>query len=179
MNLVQQEAAPPITDADLAQRSAQGDRDALGELYQRYAGPLTRLAGRLHASRSEAEDVVQDLFVGFPEALKRYREAGRLDAWLRALVVNLALKRLRSGRRREAAWQASPPIPAPLGQDPDSGEARRAVEALPGGLRAVVILKIVEGYGHAEIAELLGISRGNSEIRLFRALRQLRKTLGE
>lgn len=178
MNLAQQEAAPPTTDADLARLVAGGDRDALGELYRRHAGALTRLAARLLVSRTEAEDAVQDLFVGLPEALGRYREDGRLDAWLRALVVNLALKRLRAGRRR-AALEASQPISATQRQDPDSGDLRRAVDALPHGLRAVVILKIVEGYSHAEIAELLGISRGNCEIRLFRALRQLRKTLGD
>ncbi len=178
MTLTHRKSAPPEPDADLARRASRGDRDALGELYHRRAGMLTRLAARLLASRSDAEDVVQDLFVGLPEALKRYRETGRFDAWLRALVINLALKRLRSGRRR-LAWFASQPHSSPLNAGNDAGEVRRAVEALPPGLRAVVVLKIIEGYGHAEIAELLGISRGTSEVRLLRALRKLRQMLGD
>jgi RNA polymerase sigma-70 factor (ECF subfamily) len=56
---------------------------------------------------------------------------------------------------------------------------RRAVEALPDSLRTVVVLKIVEGYSHAEIGELLGIGRGASEVRLSRALERLRRNLGE
>jgi RNA polymerase sigma-70 factor (ECF subfamily) len=55
---------------------------------------------------------------------------------------------------------------------------RRAVEALPDALRTVVILKVVEGYSHAEIGELLGISRGASEVRLSRALAVLRRAMG-
>ena len=72
----------------------------------------------------------------------------------------------------EAEQQAAP------GGD-DAQLVRRAVEALPDSLRTVVVLKIVEGYSHQEIGELLGISRGASEVRLSRALERLRRNLGE
>ncbi len=55
---------------------------------------------------------------------------------------------------------------------------RRAVDELPDKLRTVVILKLVEGYSHQEIGELLGIRRGASEVRLSRALARLREKLG-
>lgn len=168
-------AAP--ADGDLAARAAEGDAVALGELYRRHAPALALLASRLLGGRADGEDVVQDLFVGLPEALGTYRDEGRLLAWLRRLTVNLSLKRMRTVRRRREA--AMEPMLAVPGAHADDGGVRRAVDALPESLRTVVVLKVVEGYSHAEIGELLGISRGASEVRLTRALDRLRKALEE
>ena len=179
MTLPLHESAPPVPDAELVARTAMGDRDALGALYDRYAGSLTSLATRLLVMRADAEDVVQDLFVGLPEALGSYRDTGRLEAWLRRVVVNLALKRMRSERRRREDSLDRVPHLEPATSPSDATVVRRAVDALPHSLRSVVILKVVEGYSHAEIGEMLGISRGASEVRLTRALEKLRETLGE
>lgn len=177
MSLPLRQADVEVPDAVLAAAAARGDSDALGALYFRHAGGLGRLAWRLLGNRSEAEDVVQDLFARLPESLGSYREAGRLDGWLRRLAVNLALKRLRSSRtRRELPLERGVLVGAGR-QDGESIEVRRAVEALPIDQRAVVVLKVVEGYSHEEIAEILGISRGASEVRLSRAMKRLREDL--
>jgi RNA polymerase sigma-70 factor (ECF subfamily) len=167
----------PANDSELAAMAATGDSRALGELYYRHAGKLGLLALRLLGSKADAEDVVQDLFVGLPEALSRYRDEGKLEAWLRRATVNLALKRMRQARRRrEESLPDSLPGDGPLSSD--RLQTRRAVDQLPDKLRSVVILKLVEGYSHQEIGELLGISRGSSEVRLSRALARLREKLG-
>lgn len=167
----------PANDSDLAAMAATGDTRALGELYHRHAGRLGLLALRLLGSVADAEDVVQDLFVGLPEALGRYRDDGRLEAWLRRVTVNLALKQMRGARRRrEEDLSESLAGEAPVATD--RMQVRRAVDELPDKLRTVVILKLVEGYSHQEIGELLGISRGSSEVRLSRALARLREKLG-
>jgi RNA polymerase sigma-70 factor (ECF subfamily) len=172
-------AVAPVTDAGLAARAADGDRDALGELYRRHAPRLTALARRLLRNSPDAEDVVQDLFVALPAALGGYRDEGRLGAWLSRVTANLALKRLRSGhRRREDELPAEGSAATLSHAAPEHLTVRRAVDALPDTLRIVVLLKFVEGFSHAEIAELLGIGRGASEVRLFRAIRQLRNSLG-
>ena len=54
-----------------------------------------------------------------------------------------------------------------------------ALRALPGNLRVVFMLRDIEGYTHAEIAELLGIRSGTAEVRLHRARRKLRALLGD
>ena len=179
MSLPLPDGEPSDLDAVLVARTVGGDRDALGLLYQRYAGRLTLLAARLLCGREDAEDVVQDLFVGLPETLAGYRDQGRLEGWLRRATVNLALKRLRTAsRRREEDLLSTTPC-SPVSADSDAILVRRAVESLPDSLRAVVILKVVEGYSHTEIGELLGISRGASEVRLTRALEKLRQRIGE
>ncbi len=177
MSLPLEDLQTPANDSELAAMAATGDTRALGELYHRHAGRLGLLAFRLLRSRADAEDVVQDLFVGLPEALGRYRDDGKLEAWLRRVAVNLALKRMRSFRRRKEELLPST-LSGAIQPEGDGGWVRRAVDALPDKLRTVVILKLVEGYSHEEIAEVLGISRGASEVRLSRALAQLRKALG-
>jgi RNA polymerase sigma-70 factor, ECF subfamily len=179
MSLPLRQTAPQPADGELASRVRSGDSAALGLLYQRHAGMLVLLADRLLGRRADAEDVVQDLFVGLPEALRTYRDEGRLAAWLRRIVVNLALKRMRGVRRRREAGLETAGAGVAAPGTGDGVNVRRAVDALPEALRTVVVLKVVEGYSHTEIGELLGITRGASEVRLSRALERLRRSLGE
>lgn len=175
------EAAVEITrhsDAVLAARAATGDGTALGDLYDRYAANLFSAAYRLLMSKPEAEDVVHDVFVGLPEALRRYEERGALGAWLKRVTVRVALSRLRSHEAHALAeLDATPATPA---RDHDAAiDIERALATLPTGFRAVLVLKEVEGYSHAEIADVLGISVAASKVRLHRALRALRTMLEE
>jgi len=135
------------------------------------------VAYRLLMSRADAEDVVHDLFVGLPEALRRYEERGSMESWLKRIVVRLALSRLRA--RRHVTLDAVPDL-AVKPHDPVNRVAvQRALAELSPSLRAVLVLREIEGFSHAEIATLLGISAGASEVRLHRALRQLRGALSE
>jgi len=154
-----------------------GSPDALSALYLEHGAALFRLAYRLVRAREDAEDVVHDVFVGLPEALRRYEERGSLAGWLKRVTARVALMRLRSGKRRrevaldEAAGQAEPSATA------ERDGLQAAVNRLPDHLRAVLVLKEIEGHAHAEIANLLGISEGASRVRLTRALKRLRNEL--
>lgn len=163
-------------EAALIARLQHGDIDALSGLYQLHAMELLRLAQRLTGSQQDAEDVIQDLFIGLPDAIERYREQGLLRAWLRRITIRLALMRLRTRRlRREETIDAHDP--AMRSDALGDAAVRDALATLPPDDRAIVILKVVEGYDHREIAELLGIRRGASEVRLHRALARLRQLL--
>ena len=154
-----------------------GDREALASLYRTHGAVLYRLAYRLTGTPQDAEDVVHDVFVGLPEALARYEERGKLTSWLKRVTARVALVRLRARtRRREVGIEATLPTAAPP-LDSASMALRAAVDALPDPLRAVLVLKEIEGYSHAEVGELLGISAGASRVRLNRAMRRLRTTL--
>lgn len=120
---------------------------------------------------------MHDVFVGLPEALERYEERGSLVGWLNRVTARVALMRLRSrNRRREVALEVEGLGAAPS-QDADRIALQAAVDALPDPLRVVLVLTEIEGYSHAEAAELLGISAGASRVRLTRALKRLRKVL--
>jgi len=163
--------------ASLIAEARAGGPEALAALYLEHGAALFRLAYRLVGAREDAEDVVHDVFVGLPEALQRYEERGSFAGWLKRVTARVALMRLRSGtRRREvaldgAAGQAEPPATA------EHDGLQAAVNRLPDHLRAVLVLKEIEGHAHAEIANLLGISEGASRVRLTRALKRLRNEL--
>ena len=154
-----------------------GSPAALAALYREHGTALYRLAYRLTGTPQDAEDVVHDVFVGLPEALKRYEERGSFTSWRKRVTARVALMRLRARkRRREVALEATLPAVDPP-SEPASMALRVAVDALPDLLRSVLVLKEIEGYSHAEVGELLGISTGASRVRLNRAMRLLRKIL--
>jgi len=137
------------------------------------------LAYRLTGSAEDAEDVLHDVFLGLPEALRHYEERGSVESWLKRVTARVALTKLASATtRRESASRdfSSIAVSASSGID-DDWLVKRAIDALPPTLRAVFVLKEIEGYSHAEIASLLGISAGNSEVRLHRAVKELRQRL--
>jgi len=164
------------TDAVLVALVASGDRVALGALYDRYAIVLLGVAYRLLMSSADAEDVVHDVFVGLPEAFRKYQERGALAGWLKRVTVRVVLSRL-----RRAEVRATIALDASVGAPPRDHDAAidldAAVASLTPSLRAVLVLKEVEGYSHAEIAEMVGISVAASKVRLHRALRALRAML--
>jgi RNA polymerase sigma-70 factor (ECF subfamily) len=128
-------------------------------------------------SRADAEDVVHDVFVGLPEALRRYEERGALGAWLRTITARLALMRLREQTARPLAEVNNEDLAAASAKTDASLTVEQALRMLSPNLRAVLVLKEIEGFTHAEIAALLDISIGASEVRLHRALKTLREML--
>lgn len=155
------------------------DMAALGELFTEYGDLVYRAAFRLTGSRADAEDVTQELFVRLPGALRGFTGAAvNFPGWIRRVAVRQALMQLRGGRRRrEVSVEGIGALMAPVDRSLERMTLDAALERLSDDHRTVFLLKEVEGYDHAEIAELLGISTANSEVRLHRARRQLRDLL--
>src|SRR3569832_685536 len=84
-----------LDEADLVRRTRAGDTAALAELYRRFAPSLMAVAYRLLQSRDAAEDVLHDVFVGLPEAMRKYDERGRFGPWIRQVTARVALSVMR------------------------------------------------------------------------------------
>jgi RNA polymerase sigma-70 factor (ECF subfamily) len=163
---------------DVISDARAGSAEALGRIFTEHADTLLRVAARLTASDADAEDIVQDVFVGLPEALRHYEERGSFAAWLKRVTIRYALMRMRSTARRAETPLDEARELAALTPDLASRTAiARAIEKLSPNLRAAFVLHEVEGYSHVEIGELLGIRPGTSEVRLFRARGVLRALL--
>lgn len=164
--------------ADLIRQTAAGAPEGIAGLYRLYAAHLLRLSRRLTGSHHDAEDIVHDLFLGLPEAIRSYEQRGSFDGWLNRVATRMALMRLRSAkRRREATLDERHPTPE---RDTEGqSDLERHIATLPLTLRAVVILRQIEGYTHKEIGALLGISSGASRVRFNRAVQQLRQRMTE
>ena len=148
----------------------------LEQLFREHAADIHRLAYRITGSASDADDIVQDLFVGLPEALRSFRGSGSLQGWLRRIAARMALARL---RRKPSTELPDDLAAASLDEDAPFQRAaiNLALATLPDSLRVVFMLREVEGYSHADIAQLLGITAASSEVRLHRAKKQLRNQL--
>jgi RNA polymerase sigma-70 factor (ECF subfamily) len=171
------------SDATLVAAVVRADTEAFATLYVRHASTVMAVAYRLTGSVADAEDITHDVFLGLPEALARYEERGTFEAWIRKLGVRASLSHIRKRKRRhEVAFVHSEHVaPESPGQDSSitASAIRDALDHLPRKLRAVFMLKEIEGYSHREIGKLLGISGATSAVRLHRAMHHLRRTLGE
>ena len=173
-----------LEEAEFLNRARSGEPSAITQLYERYGDTVYRIGYRLTGSTMDAEDVLQDVFLGLSRALQSYAGRGSLEGWIKRVAARTTLMKLRLRKRKgEVALEYLPPSPADGGGSgmsaTDRMELEEAVDALPGALRTVFVLRDVEGYTHGEIGEMLGIGIGASRVRLHRARRILRKLLEE
>ncbi len=167
---------------DLVARAQTGDQTAFRELYREHAGRVYALCLRLTGDARDAEERTQDVFVRLWDKLRSFRGDSAFSSWLHRLAVNVVLNERRTTSRRDRrVTSAEDPDgvvgaqhAAPLHPDID---LERAIAELPDGAREVFVLFDIEGYGHGEIAALVGIAEGTSKAQLFRARRLLREKL--
>ena len=167
---------------DLVARAQAGDQTAFRELYREHAGRVYALCLRLTGDSRDAEERTQDVFVRLWDKLRSFRGDSAFSSWLHRLAVNVVLNERRTTGRRERRVMPTED-PAALERNrgnPTEGlsiDLERAIEELPDGAREVFVLYDIEGYGHGEIAALVGIAEGTSKAQLFRARRLLREKL--
>jgi len=152
------------------------------ELYKRFAGRMMPVCRRYAGSREDAEDYLQEAFIKIFEKLNLYRFQGSLEGWIRTTVVHVCLNKLRS---RKLYSDISEDFHVADTHTPDGAqnlgeqELLTLITSLPAGYRTVFNLYAVDGFDHAEIADMLGISEGTSRSQLAKARMVLRKALTE
>jgi RNA polymerase sigma-70 factor (ECF subfamily) len=177
----------PSKDSTVA-RAQHGDVDAFGELYRDHSGRVFALCMRMSGDRRQAEELMQDVFVRAWERLGSFRGDASFSSWLHRLAVNVVLAGARTDRRREARVTLAEDLAvaeatverasAGHGRDPALGiDLERAIAGLPPGARMAFVLHDVEGFSHAEIAELAGRAEGTIRAQLHRARRLLMEAL--
>lgn len=174
--------ADPITDAA---------ESGLAQLYEDLRGELLRFLVARTGSASEAEDLVQELWLRVREAAPGPVANGR--AYLYRAAQNLVLDRVREARRRDARdhdWSEaqasavpgdridpSPPVIDALIGEENVAQLRAAIAKLPEGAGRAFRLHKLEGLSHAETAARLGISRSGVEKHIAVAMAHLRRAL--
>jgi len=190
-----------LADETLVARAQGKDVAAFEELLGRYEEKLYRLAMRFVRNDSDAQEILQEVFLSAWRKLPGFEGRAQFGSWMYRVTVNAALMFLRSRSRRpevmlddmepgvlnktaEASvhgynkedWSRRPD------EQLQSEELRRhiqnAVDALPDGLRTVFLVRDVEGLSTEETAELLGLSLPAVKTRLHRARLALRETIG-
>lgn len=175
-------------DGDLLERARGGDQSAFRALVERYEPVVASTVIGMLGSGAEAEDVGQETFIRFYSALKEFREEATLKTYLTRIAINLSLNALKRRKRflaRHVDSDAINGIEPYRGASPaDWAEAqqmrdavRSAIALLAPKQRAVVTLRLIDGYSTRETAEILGVPEGTVLSRLSRALEKLRPHL--
>lgn len=170
-------------ERELLTRVRNGERDAFGELVERYLPRAIALAMRLLRHREDAEDLVQDAFLSALQHIDSFDLQRPFWPWLSRIIVNrgLDLSAARSTRATSALNDEvsdSKPSPAEAAERSEiRDEFRRTLAILPERRRMVVQLFEVDGFSVAEIAKLLDSSPATIRWHLHVARRQLRNAL--
>ena len=183
---------PEATDADLVRATLDGDSRGFEALVERHQGRLFALVGHYTRVQVEVEDIVQEAFLKAFAKLETFQLQATFSTWLHRIAVNTALDLLkRRGRSPVTAVEdpelvAGGPrerggdVPAPgaeLEREEVAQITRRVLEELPEIFRTVLVLREFEERSYLEIAELLDVSIGTVESRLFRARARFKEAL--
>lgn len=168
----------------LVRRSREGDMQAMGSLYEHYKSRLFSLAYRYTYNSTDAEDLIQDIF------LKVFTHIGTLEnddafpGWMYRIAVNTCLSYLRSHKKRIQRGIPLSEVEFSLGENAQSGSEKmmekpleEAIQGLPTKLKSVFLLHDVQGFKHHEIAQILRCTVGTSKSQLFKARLKIRKKL--
>lgn len=151
------------------------ERVAQRQLYEQFAGKLFAVSLRYMKSRDEAQDVLQDAFIKIFKNLNAFRFDCPLEAWLKRIVINTALKAIQKRGQMPSIdivdYQGElDKSPGNLGLENLQMETLLGlINELPEGCRAIFNLYAIEGFKHQEIAELLNITEGTSKSQFSRA----------
>lgn len=169
----------------LAQRLRSGEVQAIGEAYDLHHAAVRAFARRLVGDADVAEDLVQEVFVTLPKAIKRFDGRSALRTFVISIAINHARHHLRAAARRRQAWQRAAELPGAPARGPehasdDSELARalaRAMDTLPTDQRVAFVLCAVEERSSGEAAAILDVPEATVRTRLFHARRKLREAL--
>ncbi|MEM7352748.1 MAG: sigma-70 family RNA polymerase sigma factor [Acidobacteriota bacterium] len=183
----QPEASGP-TDPELVERVAGGDEGALSELFVRYSGLLLALSRRIVNDTSDAEEILQEVFLQVWNQAGRYdRARSSVSTWLVLITRSRSIDRLRSRQVKERTLTAlkqekSDVHTSPKGMgsvllDQRRQRLRREMKELPVEQRQVLDLAFFRGMTQSEIAGSTGIPLGTVKTRTLLAMKKLRRAL--
>jgi RNA polymerase sigma factor (sigma-70 family) len=164
---------------ELLERFAAGDLDAFESLFREHQKEVYAWAVRIVRDHGIAEDLTMETFWRIYRFRSRFDPAGNFRAWARRIATNAALDHLRHARRET---ELPEDLPSAAAADPavlleTRARIRQAFFQLPAKYRLVATLALIEEEPYDKIAEAVGISATLVKVRVFRAVRILRKKL--
>ena len=170
---------PIDDDLTLARRCAAGDAGAFESIYHLHAERMKSIAYHHLGNVADAEDAVQETFLKIHRAASTYTGEAAFGTWLYRILINTCYDAMRRRRRRpqEAPMDDVVTLTRAASNVDDTKRLMlaRLLRELPEQRRTVFVLFEIEGFSHAEIAGIAGISEANSKWILFSTKRQLQE----
>lgn len=182
-------------DATLLAALRAGEEIAFETLVRRHGGRMMAVARRFLGNDDDAQDAVQEAFLSAFKALAAFDGRSKLSTWLHRIVVNAALMKLRTQRRRPEQsiddWlpkfkeDGHEAAPRPRWEDStanaERAETQRLIReqilSLPETYRTVLLLRDIEEHDTETVARMLDVSPAAVKVRLHRARQALRTLL--
>lgn len=181
----------PWDEAAMLDGLRRGNDDAFATIFRRYGSRMVATARRLLGNDEDARDAVQEAMLAAFKAADRFEGGAQIGTWLHRIVVNAALMRLRTRRRKPEAsiedllpsYLADGHRAVPANDELPADEAlvhaeqlallRACVDELPEAYREVYILRDIEELSSEDVAMAMGVTPNAVKIRLHRARQAL------
>jgi RNA polymerase sigma-70 factor (ECF subfamily) len=167
---------------EVIELSKAGNTKAQYQLYQLYSRAMYNICFRMMNNREEAEDMLQESFSEAFRSLNTFRFDSAFGAWLKRITINKCINALKKRKAELITVENLPELPGE--NEPDENipgltvkQVQQAMEQLPEGYRVVFSLYLLEGYDHAEISQIMGITEATSKSQYSRARQRMKEIL--
>ena len=166
---------------DIIQDCLRGQSDGYEKLYKLYSRAMYNVCFRIVNDREDAEDVMQEAFVNAFYNLKSYKGDASFGAWLKRIMINTSINFV---KKKHLVTISLDDQYENISDEETTSEPfysveaiHKAIQQLPDGYRMVFSLYLLEGYDHAEIAEILDITESTSKSQYNRSKNKLRELI--
>ncbi|NOZ62139.1 MAG: sigma-70 family RNA polymerase sigma factor [Calditrichaeota bacterium] len=173
-----------MTDAALLEKIRAGDEEAFREVVKKYEPRVAAIVIRMLGNSPEADDVGQETFIRFFNAANQFRGDASIATYLTRIAMNLSLNELKRKKRRSffslshGDEEFDVPYQDRSGEISEAKElVEKALSKLEAKFRAVVVLRLIEGYSTTETSEILGLPTGTVLSRLARGQKKLKQII--
>jgi len=173
-----------ITDEQqLITGCSEGKSWAQRAIYDKYAATMMSVCIRYVTDRETARDVLQEGFIKLFNKIDSFSGTGAFGGWVRRIFVTTALEHLRQNdalkhsANLEDVGNYIENVEETVLQKISADDLMNCIAALADGYRTIFNLYAIEGYSHAEIAEMLGITEATSRSQFMRARKILQKNV--
>lgn len=183
-SISEKENISSLSDAEildlLLQKLAEGDMDALRDLYERVSSAVYTFALSVVQNPTTAEDVMQDAFVNIAQNANKYVSQGKPMAWIMTITKNIALMKLKRMDNRNSSLEDYMDVAKTdeFAQSDRRIMLQKALNELKDEDRQIVILHAMTGMKHREIAEIMKIPLPTVLTKYKRSLEKMRRVIG-
>ncbi|MBC7189746.1 sigma-70 family RNA polymerase sigma factor [Candidatus Aerophobetes bacterium] len=188
-----------LSDSVLLEKSKKGDEESFRKLVEKYQSKVYSIAFAMVKNKTEAEDIMQDIFIKVYRSLGNFKGKSKFYTWLYRITINTCINHLNHNKKTNTISLSSPEnrekyqdqiiktslfledskSPFEILQNRELEEKiKLAIESLPLELKQVFLLREIDDLSYKEMAKILNCSEGTIKSRLFRARDKLREKIG-
>lgn len=174
-----------LREKELVKKAQNGDENAFKELIKKYENQVASTVIGMLGKCPEAEDIGQEIFVRLYKSLDKFRGDSSLGTYLTRIAINLSLNEIRRRQHhRKFFFSKSDDKIEEVADAPQNGKVnevkklvRQGIQKLEPKFRAIIVLRLIDGYTSRETAQILNLPVGTVLSRLFRAQMKLKEIL--